>query len=209
VTWAVAELCMFTPVELELERGWPGRIDGDHVVQLAAQTLQSYFASGSSAREHSRFGLADVLLRAPVLEPPSVRVFEGDRAFRFGNPAAIRSPGASIPRPRGRLDALARVCAIVGGDGALAGWTGLVEWVAPELGPAKDRDFALLLGPVVSTEPLGEFDWEAACAHASENTRLRPGDLVAGPPVALREDVAAGRFSFAFEGLGELHAVVA
>ena len=27
---------MFSPRELDLERGWPGRIDGDRVVQLAA-----------------------------------------------------------------------------------------------------------------------------------------------------------------------------
>ena len=32
-------LCMFTPADAELERGWPGRIDGEHVVLLAAQTL--------------------------------------------------------------------------------------------------------------------------------------------------------------------------
>ena len=49
-------LCMFTPADSDLERGWPGRIDGDIVVQLAAQTLQSFFASGSSAREHAPIG---------------------------------------------------------------------------------------------------------------------------------------------------------
>ena len=48
-------LCMFTPADSDLERGWPGRIDGDVVVQLAAQTLQSFFASGSSAREHAAY----------------------------------------------------------------------------------------------------------------------------------------------------------
>jgi hypothetical protein len=201
-------LCMFTPAELELERGWPGRVEDGHVMQLAAQTLQSYFASGSNAREHAGFKLEDVLLRAPVLEPPTVRVFANERDFRFGNPEAIRSPGLAIPRPRGRLDAVPRLCAIVGGDGALAGWTGLVEWVAPELDPPKDRDFALLLGPLVATEPLGPFGWEAAREHAVANTRLRPGDLLAGPPLALLEDVPPGPFGFAFGGLGELRAVV-
>ena len=34
---------MFTPRELQLERGWPGIIEGDTVVQLAAQTLQAFF----------------------------------------------------------------------------------------------------------------------------------------------------------------------
>ena len=75
-------LCMFTPVAGHLDRGWPGRIDGDTVVQLAAQTLQSFFTGGSSAREHAEYLLADVLLRAPVLEPPAVRLFEDATSFR-------------------------------------------------------------------------------------------------------------------------------
>ena len=37
------KLCMFSPKGQDLERGWPGRIDGDRVVQLAAQTLQAFF----------------------------------------------------------------------------------------------------------------------------------------------------------------------
>ena len=44
---------MFTPRELALERGWPGRIDGDRVVQLAAQTFQEFFTGGGTAREHA------------------------------------------------------------------------------------------------------------------------------------------------------------
>jgi hypothetical protein len=202
-------LCMFTPAELELERGWPGRIEDGHVIQLAAQTLQSYFASGSNAREHAAFRLEDVLLRAPVLEPPSVRVFDDASSFLFCNPAAVRSPGATIPRPNGRLDALARLAAIVGGDGELAGWTGLVEWRAPELGPPKDRDFALVLGPVVHTE-LGEdrFDWEAARALAERNTRLRPGDVLAGPALGIHQDIATGPIEFSFDGPGDVAACV-
>jgi len=53
-------LCMFTPRELALERGWPGRIDGDVVVQLAAQTLEAFFSGGGKAREHNLYPLADV-----------------------------------------------------------------------------------------------------------------------------------------------------
>lgn len=200
---------MFTPAELELERGWPGRIDGDRVTQLAAQTLQSYFASGSHAREHAVFPLEAVLLRAPVLEPPSVRLFDDAESFHFGNPAAIRSPGSLVPRPDGRLDAAARLVAVVGGDGELGGWTGLVEWLAPGLPHPKHCDFCLLLGPVVSTEPLDGFDWEHARALAAGNTRLRPGDLLAGPPLARCEDVSPGPFAHAFDGLGELRAAVA
>jgi hypothetical protein len=200
---------MFTPLELELERGWPGRIDGERVVQLAAQTLQSFFTGGSSAREHAEYALADVLLRAPVLEPPSVRLFEDERTFAFANPSAIRSPGASIARPRGRLDVSTRLAAVIGLDGAISGWTGLAEWRAPALSPPKDRDFALLLGPAVDTEPAHGFDWESVRALAAENTRLRPGDLLAGPVVDLREDVPSGPVELAVAGIGALRAVVA
>ena len=87
---ALMRLCMFTPADSNLERGWPGRIDGDVVVQLAAQTLQSFFASGSSAREHAAYPLAEVKLRAPVLEPPSIRVFDGSAASR----SRIQPPSA-------------------------------------------------------------------------------------------------------------------
>lgn len=202
-------LCMFSPRGNELERGWPGRIEGEHVVQLAAQTLQSFFASGSQAREHAAYPLAGVLLRAPVLEPPSVRLFDDGTTFGFANPAAIVSPGAEIPRPDGGLDAALRTAAVIGADGAIGGFTGLVEWRAPELRAPKDRDFALLLGPVVETEPFDAFDWEAARALAARNTRLRPGDLLGGPVAEVHEDVPSGLFAHAFDGLGELGATIA
>ena len=200
---------MFTPADSDLERGWPGRIDGDVVVQLAAQTLQSFFASGSKAREHAAYPLAEVKLRAPVLEPPSIRVFDEPGSFVFGNPTAVRSPGSEIPRPDGRLDAAQRFVAVIGADGAIAGWTGLVEWRAPDLPAPKDCDFALLLGPAVETELEHEFDWEAARSLAAENTRLRPGDLLAGPRIALHEGIESGGFVVPFEGIGELAAFVA
>jgi hypothetical protein len=204
----VTRLCMFSPAELELERGWPGRIDGDRVIQLAAQTLQSYFASGSQAREHAVFPLGEVLLRAPVLEPPSVRVFDSAESFRFANPTAIRSPGSEISRPGGRLDAATRVAAVIGAGGAIGGWTGLVEWRSPGLASPKDRDFALLLGPTVVTDFADGFEWEEARALAAANTRLRPGDVLAGPPFQHYEDVPPGPFAHAFDGLGELTALI-
>ena len=89
------KLCMFTPKELALERGWPGRIEGDRVIQLAAQTLQSFFTGGGSAREHAEYALADVDLRPPVLHPPAVRDF---MAFEehVANARALR--GAEVPK---------------------------------------------------------------------------------------------------------------
>jgi hypothetical protein len=200
---------MFTPAEADLERGWPGRIDGDRVVQLAAQTLQSFFTGGSSAREHAKYPLADVLLRAPVLEPPAVRLFEDETRFAFANPTAIRSPGAFLTRPGGPLDVATRLVAVIGLDGAIGGWTGLAEWRAPELATPKDRDFALLLGPYVDTELDDDFDWEAARALAELNTRLRPGDLLAGPVMELREDVPSGPLELEVTGVGLLTAIVA
>jgi hypothetical protein len=199
---------MFTPAGQELERGWPGRIEGDTVVQLAAQTLQSFFTGGSAAREHAEYRLDDVQLRAPVLEPPVVRVFDDANSFSFANPSAIRSPGAFIIRPTGRLDVSTRLAAVVGRDGAIGGWTGLAEWHAPELAPPKDRDFALLLGPFIETELEHDFDWEAVRALAELNTRLRPGDLLAGPPLALHESVASGPLELAIDRLGTLTANV-
>ena len=200
---------MFTPADADLERGWPGRIDGDVVVQLAAQTLQSYFASGSSAREHAAHPLDEVRLRAPVLEPPAIRVFEEPGAFTFANPTAVRSPGSEIARPDGRLDAVQRLVAVIGADGAIGGWTGLVEWRAPDLAAPKDRDFALLLGPTVETALTDGFDWESARALAAENTRLRSGDLLAGPVLELHERIESGGFVVSFDGIGELAAFVA
>ena len=204
---------MFTPADAELERGWPGRITGDTVVQLAAQTLQSFFTGGSSAREHAEYRLGDVILRAPVLEPPAVRLFDDGSSFTFANPSAIRSPGAFVTRPAGRLDVATRLAAVIGLDGAIGGWTGLAEWRAPELTPPKDRDFALLLGPLVDTElaaeAAGDFDWEAARALAELHTRLRPGDLLGGPPLAVHEDVASGPLELEIGGVGTLTANVA
>jgi hypothetical protein len=202
-------LCMFTPAGQELERGWPGRIEGETVVQLAAQTLQSFFASGSKAREHAAYPLAEVKLRAPVLEPPAIRVFDAAGTFSFANPTAVRSPGSEIPRPDGLLDAAKRLVAVIGADGAIGGWTGLVEWRAPDLAAPKDRDFALLFGPTVETALTDAFDWESARALAAENTRLRPGDLLAGPVLELYEEIESGGFVVSFDGIGELAAFVA
>jgi len=174
------KLCMFSPREPFLERGWPGRIEGETVIQLAAQTLQAFFTGGGGAREHAEYPLAEVVFRAPVLHPPSVRIFDEAGDFVFANPAAIKAageePGMSDAEP------VERMAAIIGADGAIGGFTPLVEWVAPQLPGAKQRDFALTLGPVVTTPDEGVppgADWERLVAHAAANTQLYPGDLIA------------------------------
>ena len=41
------------------------------------------------------------------------------------------------------------------------------------------------------------------------NTRLRPGDLLAGPVLELHEQIESGGFVVPFDGIGELAAFVA
>jgi hypothetical protein len=188
-----------------------GRIDGDRVVHLAAQTLQSYFLGGGAAREHAEYPLDEVTFLAPVLHPPAVRLFVDDERFEFANPAAILSPGAESPRPDGAeaVEAVVRPAAIVGAEGAVGGITILGELRARGLAPPKDRDFALFLGPTVDTELVldrhkVDFDWQRAFALAAENTHLRAGDLVAAPPVQQTELPAGAPFELAVDGLGVL-----
>jgi hypothetical protein len=205
---------MFHPAGIPMERGWVGRIDGDRVVHLAAQTLQSFFSGGGAAREHAKYPLAECVLLAPVLSPPTVRIFDQEEQFAFANASAIVPPGAIVRRPgtAKALNVLLRPAAVVGADEALAGFTLLAEARAPVLPVPKDRDFALMLGPSVLTPdewvPDG-FDWDAAAAYAQLHTVLRPGDLIAGPPTAAVYGVEGGEH-FRLDGppLGALEARV-
>jgi fumarylacetoacetate (FAA) hydrolase len=229
------KLCMFRPLDRDLERGWPGRIEGDRVIQLAAQTLQHFFSGGGTAREHAEYALADVRLLPPVKQPPSLRDFYAfeehvarARALRgqtipaewyelpvfyFSNPHEIYGPEDEIPYPAGtaELDYELEVAAVIGANGAIGGFTILNDWSARDLqraemavglGPAKGKDFATSIGPVVVTpDELGDLQlemaarvngeersrgnlgamyhsWEAIVARAAQNTRLLPGDLL-------------------------------
>ena len=179
---------MFHPVGHPLERGWVGRVEDDRVIHLAAQTLQSFFTGGGTAREHAEYRLDDVRLLSPVLHPPSVRLFEDHTTFAFANPAAVKGPGGVVHGPRKTLTVLPRVAAVIGAEGAIGGFTVLAEWRAEGVAPPKDRDFALGLGPVVVTPdtcslPADGFDWAAAVELAALGTALFPGDILAGPPV--------------------------
>jgi fumarylacetoacetate (FAA) hydrolase len=226
---------MFSPKGKHLQRGWPGRIEGDRVIQLAAQTLQSFFSGGGNVREHAEFRLDEVDLRPPVLHPPSVRDFyafeqhvktaRANRGlevppewyevpvFYFSNPAAIYGPEDDVPYPEGteELDYELEVAAIIGAEGRIGGFTVMNDWSARDLqrlemkvglGPAKGKDFATSLGPIVVTPD--EFDgreaemvarvndeersrgnlrdlhwpWERLIEQAARNTRLAPGDVI-------------------------------
>jgi fumarylacetoacetate (FAA) hydrolase len=133
--------------------------------------------------------------------------------FYFSNPAAIFGPEDEIPypEPSGELDYELEVAAIVGADGVIGGFTVMNDWSARDLqraemkvglGPAKGKDFATSLGPVVVTpdefdgssavmvarvngeeRSRGEladlhFSWERIVEHAARNTRLLPGDVL-------------------------------
>ena len=188
------KLCMFSPRDRDLERGWPGRIEGDTVVQLAAQTLQAFFTGGGQAREHAEFPLAEVVFLPPVLHPPAVRIFSaGD--FAFANPAAILGPEDAVRLPEGaeELVPFLRQTAIVGADGAVGAYTQLVEWTAPALSGAKLNDFALTLGPVaVTPDEAPGMRWDPLVELAAQNTHLRPGDLLAEPVAEAFAPLRAG-----------------
>jgi len=199
---------MFSPRGSDLERGWPGRVDGDHVVQLAAQTLQVFFTAGGALREHAQYPLADVDLRAPVLHPPSIRLFCDGDDFVFGNTAAVLGPEQEVRYPDGTNDLRSRpaLAAVVGADGLIGGFTAANAWFAPDLPGAKSYDFALSVGPVLVTPD--EYDpgpgWDARVANAARNTALRPGDLLVAR-VGIDERAGRGELvEVALDGIGTL-----
>ena len=225
------QLAMFHPVGHPMERGWVGRVDGDRVVHLASQTLQSFFTGGGSAREHAEYRLEEAVLLAPVLHPPSIRVFDQHGAFAFANPAAIQGPGTEV-RSAADLALAPRIAGVIGADGVLAAFTILAEWRDPVRSRPKDRDFALGLGPVAVTTdsldpgacaqvvridgveraraPAVAFDWQSAMSFAALGTRLFPGDLLAGPTCGLVDSIAPGSVvEIEVDGIGTLEQRVA
>ena len=133
--------------------------------------------------------------------------------FYFSNPAAIYGPDDEIPYPEGsdELDYELEVAVVIGAEGAIGGFTVMNDWSARDLqreemkvglGPAKGKDFATSLGPIVVTpDELGDLrlemvarvngeersrgnlgdmyhSWEAILDRASVNTRLVPGDVI-------------------------------
>jgi fumarylacetoacetate (FAA) hydrolase len=132
--------------------------------------------------------------------------------FYFSNPSAVYRDGDEVPKPAdtSALDYELELACVIGADGRPEGFTIMNDWSARDLqaremqvglGPAKGKDFALSLGPVlVSVDELppgldmravarvnGEvrtdsstggmyFSWEELLAAAARNT---PG-LVAG-----------------------------
>ena len=133
--------------------------------------------------------------------------------FYFSNPAAILGPGDEIrfPAESSAWDYELEAAAVVGADGGIAGFTVLNDWSARDLqkmemavglGPAKGKDFATSLGPVLVTpDELGDlrlemvarvngeersrgnlgdmhWTWDQLVEHAGRDTRLVPGDVL-------------------------------
>lgn len=216
---------MFHPNDNPMERGWVGRVDGERMLHLAAQTLQAFFLGGGGAREHAEYALAEVTLLTPVLQPPNVRLFESQELFAFGNATAVTGPGSPAGAAGARLSLLPRVAAVIGAEGRIGGYTLLADWRAEGVPQPKDRDFALGLGPLVVTPdeldaatvelsvavdgderhraPAPPFDWERARALAEAGTTLRPGDILAGPPSG-RLDRVEGLVELRGTGIGAL-----
>lgn len=136
-------------------------------------------------------------------------------AFYFSNPASVYRDGDEIPRPADTemLDYELELAAVIGEGGSIEGFTVMNDWSARDLqmsemriglGPAKGKDFATSLGPVlVSPDELPEgpdlravarvngevrtdtrtgamhWSWDDLLAAAARNTRgLVPGDVI-------------------------------
>ena len=199
---------MFTPQDLDLERGWPGKIEGDRVIQVAAQTLQAFFTGGGMAREHAEYALAGVRFLVPVLHPPAIRIFDG-ADFHFGNPTSLYGPDDDVPLPAGaeRIEALLRPAAVIGALEQIGGFTAMNDWCAPGLDGAKAYDFASSLGPVVVTpdeHTPPSADWDALVEHARRNTELLPGDVIAAGSVQRLEVERGETVELELEGIGVL-----
>jgi fumarylacetoacetate (FAA) hydrolase len=147
--------------------------------------------------------------------------------FYFSNPAAIFGPEDEIPVPAEtqELDYELEVAAIIGAEGRIGGFTIMNDWSARDLqraemrvglGPAKGKDFATSLGPIVVTPD--EFDaseavmvarvngeersrgnladlhhpWERIVEHAGRNTELCPGDILGSGTVGTGSIVEHG-----------------
>jgi fumarylacetoacetate (FAA) hydrolase len=133
--------------------------------------------------------------------------------FYFSNPAAILGPDDEVrfPEESSARDYELEAAVVIGADGEVAGFTIMNDWSARDLqkmemavglGPAKGKDFATSLGPVVVTpDELGDlrlemvarvngeersrgnladmhWSWDDLVAHAGRNTRLVPGDVL-------------------------------
>jgi len=145
-----------------------GRLDGERVVELAARSMLGWLHGEGHEEAGRDHALEDVVLLAPLADPPAVRdffAFEGHVAtgwrlrggevpeawyeapvFYFSNPASIQGPGEPVRRPDGCkwLDFELEIAAVIGEDGQIAGFTLFNDWSARDI---QRREMTVGLGP--------------------------------------------------------------
>jgi fumarylacetoacetate (FAA) hydrolase len=166
------DMCQSPPVRLvnysAHGRTCVGEVDDERVYELAAGNMIDWLCGRGRERTGASNALADVAVRAPVLEPPSLRDFfayEGHVAaawrlrnepipeywykapvFYFSNAASIVGPGQPVRRPEGcnMLDFELEVAAVIGVDGQIAGFTLMNDWSARDI---QAGEMSVGLGP--------------------------------------------------------------
>jgi fumarylacetoacetate (FAA) hydrolase len=145
-----------------------GELDAERVYELGAANMIEWLGGRGRERTGASNAAADVALRAPVLEPPTLRdffAFEGHVAagarlrggsipdywyqapvFYFSNPASICGPGQPVRRPEATkmLDFELEIAAVIGGDGQIAGFTLMNDWSARDV---QAGEMTVGLGP--------------------------------------------------------------
>jgi fumarylacetoacetate (FAA) hydrolase len=145
-----------------------GILEAEGVAELAAPSMPAWLSGEGRERSGARHALTDVVLLAPVPEPPSVRdffAFEGHvaagwrlrggdvpaawydaPAFYFSNPASIVGPAQAVARPAATraLDFELEIAAVLDADGGIAGFTLLNDLSARDI---QRAEMTVGLGP--------------------------------------------------------------
>jgi fumarylacetoacetate (FAA) hydrolase len=145
-----------------------GELDGERVHELTAPNMVEWLCGRGRERSGASNRIADVAIRAPVPEPPSVRdffAFEGHvgaawrmrggsipdywyqrPVFYFSNAASIVGPGQPVRSPEGAdmLDFELEIAAVIGVDGHIAGFTLMNDWSARDI---QAGEMSVGLGP--------------------------------------------------------------
>jgi len=191
-----------------------------HAPVLRPPTIRDFMCYEGHANMGGAWKLPEAFYRLP--------------AFYFSNPLCIYGPGETVPFPSAtrKFDYELEIGAVIGRAGSniaardamqyIAGFTIFNDWssrdlqrdeMAMNLGPAKGKDSASSIGPVVVTcDELAPFlssmqlslrcrlrvndiewvdgtsgnmqhDWGAMIERASRDSRIVPGDVIAGGTV--------------------------
>ncbi len=144
------------------------QVEGETVRVLESASMLAWLGGAGRRQTGEEYPLADVVLLAPVPEPPSVRDFyaferhvaAGWRrrdaaipaywyeapAFYFSNPASIRGPGEAVSAPEASatLDFELEIAAILDGGEGIAGFTLMNDWSARDI---QASEVTVGLGP--------------------------------------------------------------